>query len=85
MGDFIQLAALRRARDEALAATEREERLFAFATVRVGLERTGNLTADALLELGQCLAEAGLTEADLLGYLDTHRAEVAAFLDSAGA
>lgn len=83
MGDVIEHAALLRAR-EAAASAEREERLFAFAAVRVGLETEGNLTEEALVALRRCLIEAGLTEAELGQYLGTHRDEVASFLAGTG-
>ena len=80
MGEVIEHAALRRARDAAAAATEREERLFAFAAVHIGLEREGNL-AEAAKELRQCLRDVGLSEAKLREYLRDHGAGVIAFLD----
>ncbi len=84
MGDVIQYEALRRARATAAATDERDERLFAFAAVRVGLEREGNLSDEAQVALRRCLVEAGLTETDLAAYLQTHRDEVTAFLASTG-
>lgn len=84
MGDVIDYEALRRARATAAATEEREERLFAFAAVRVGLEREGNLSTEAEVALRRCLVEAGLTEADLAEYLGSHRDEVVAFLSDTG-
>jgi len=85
MGELIEHETLRRAREAARAATERDELLFAFAAVRIGLEREGTLSPDATVALRRCLVEAGLTEAELFVYLRTHRDEVTAFLSGAGA
>ena len=85
MGEVIHYEALRRARATAAATDEREERLFAFAAVRVGLEREGNRSAESDVALRRCLVEAGLTEVDLEAYLLTHRDDVAAFLADSGA
>lgn len=85
MGEVINYDALRRARDIAAATEERDERLFAFGTIRVGLEREGNMTREAEVALRRCLVEAGLTEADLAEYLGAHRDEVTAFLSDGDA
>lgn len=84
MGEVIKYEALRRARETAAASDDREERLFAFGAVRVGLEREGNLTEEAEVALRRCLVEAGLTEADLAAYLQAHGEDVAAFLSETG-
>lgn len=84
MGEVIPYRTLRRAREAAEESTEREERLFAFAAVRLGLEREGNLTADATVALRRCLVEAGLTEAELAEYVHEHRDEITAFLSGTG-
>ena len=82
MGDVIEHPALRQA--EADAAEDREERLFAFAAVRLGLEQEGNLTPEAHVALRRCLVEAGLSETELTAYVHEHRGTVESFLSDTG-
>ena len=83
MGEIIKHPALQAAESRS-DSSERDELLFAFAAVRLGLEHEGNLTSEARVALRRCLVEAGLTESDLSEYLRTHREDVRGFLADAG-
>ena len=83
MGELIEHPALHGPQADA-EAEDREERLFAFAAVQLGLEREGNLVPEARVALRRCLVEAGLTETELAEYVREHRRDVNAFLSGTG-
>lgn len=64
-----------------MVSRTREERLFGAACLRAMLDRTGQGKGPGGEIYQGALEDLGVTEAEVLAYLDAHRAEVEAALE----